>query len=87
MFIYSGPLCNEFLHQNIPQALPSLRSVQSIIMDEGRFRFDGLARHVHIADHNAPKIVSIGEDATSVIGRVDYDSETDRCVGFVLPVG
>ena len=31
-------------------------------------------------------MVSIGEDATRVIARADYDSETDRCVGFVLPV-
>jgi len=90
LFIYSGPLCYDFLHQNMPQALPSLRSVQNIIhsqykvMHEGTFRFSDLAKH--IANHNAPKIVSIGEDATRVIGRVDYDSETDRCVGFVLPV-
>jgi len=55
LFIYSGPLCYEFLHQNMSQALPSLRSVQSIIhkvMDEGKFRFNDLARH--IANHNAP---------------------------------
>ena len=39
-----------------------------------------------IKDHEAPNIVSIGEDATRVIGRIDYDSETDRCVGFVLPL-
>lgn len=38
----------------------------------------------HITHHNAPKIVPIGEDATRVIGRVDYDSETNRCVIFVL---
>jgi len=53
-------------------------------MDDGTLRFNDLAKH--IADDNAPKVVSIGEDATRVIGRVDYDSETDRCVGFVLPV-
>ena len=53
-------------------------------MDEGTFRFDDLFKH--ISDHNAPRIVSIGEDATRVIGRVDYDSETNRCVGFVLPL-
>ena len=35
--------------------------------------------------HKAPKVVSISEDATRVISRVDYDSETDHCVGFVLP--
>ena len=33
-----------------------------------------------------PNIVSISEDASRVIGRVDYDTETDCCVGFVLPV-
>lgn len=27
----------------------------------------------------------MAEDATKVIGRVDYDGETDKCVGFVLP--
>lgn len=48
------------------------------------FRFDELL--AHITHHNAPKIVPIGEDATGVIGRVDYDSETNRCVSFVLPL-
>ena len=31
--------------------------------------------------------MSISEDSTRVIGQVDYDTETDRCVGFVLPIG
>ena len=90
LFIYCGPLSYEFIHQNMCQALPSLRSVQQIIrsqykiMDEGTFRFDDLSKH--ITDYNAPRIVSIGEDATRVIGRVDYDSETNRCIGFVLPL-
>ena len=30
-------------------------------------------------------VVTVGEDATRVIARVEYDYETDRCVGFVLP--
>ena len=30
-------------------------------------------------------IVTIGEGATRLIARVEYDSETDRLVGFVLP--
>ena len=90
LFIYCGPLAYDFLHQNMSQGLPSLRTVQRIIhaqyktLHEGVFRFDELL--AHITDHNAPKIVSIGEDATRVIGRVDYDSETNRCVGFVLPL-
>ena len=31
LFIYCGPLAYEFLHQNMCQALPSLRTVQRII--------------------------------------------------------
>jgi len=63
--------------------------VQSVIhseyktIHEGVLRFDELRQHLD--QYNAPLLVSIGEDATRVIGRVDYDGETDRCVGFVLP--
>ena len=90
LFIYCGPLSYEFIHQNMHEALPSLRTVQRIIhaeyktLDEGMFRFDDLSRH--IVEYKATKVVSIGEDATRVITRVDYDPETDRCVGFVLPL-
>jgi len=30
-------------------------------------------------------VVAIAEDATHVIARADYDNESDRVVGFVLP--
>lgn len=30
-------------------------------------------------------VVKIGEDATCLVKRVDYDSKTDQLVGFVLP--
>lgn len=52
-------------------------------MHEGVFRFDEL--RWHLDQYNAPLCISIAEDATRVIGRVDYDGETDWCVGFVLP--
>ena len=90
LFIYAGPLAYEFMQQNMPQALPCLRTVQHIVhseykpISEGDFRFDDLLQH--IKQYNAPMIISVGEDATRVIARVEYDSETDRCVGFVLPL-
>ena len=40
----------------------------------------------HIAQYNTVNVVSIGEDATRIICRVEYDIRTDRCVGFVLPL-
>ena len=50
-------------------------------MNEGEFRFDGLA--AHIAKYNTTNIVPIGEDATRIICKVEYDSKTNR---FVLPL-
>ena len=90
LFIYAGPLAYEFLQSNLHQALPSLRTIQYVVhanyntIHEGEFRFDGLA--AHIAKHNTTNLVTIGEDATRIICRVEYDSKTDRCVGFVLPL-
>ena len=90
LFIYAGPLAYEFLQKNLHQALPSLRTVQRIVhtsydaLNEGKFRFDDLA--AHIAQYNTTRAVSIGENATRIICRVEYDIRTNRCVGFVLPL-
>ena len=89
LFVYSGPIAYNFIHKNIPECLPSLRTVQRLVHstytfhNEGVFQFKGLAEHLNL--YNATKIISISEDATRLIGRVDYDKETDKLVGFVLP--
>eukprot|EP00731_Ephydatia_muelleri_P026350 Em0018g450a len=73
----------------MPQALPSLRTVQRIVhheyevMNEGEFRFDQLANHIN--SYKCARVIVIGEDATRLVARVDYDPETNRLVGFVLP--
>ena len=90
LFILAGPLAYELIQQNMPEALPCIRTVQSAIhseyetIDEGVFRFNELRQHLD--QYDVPLCVSIAEDATRVVGRVDYDAETDRCVGFVLPL-
>ena len=78
------------VHQNMPKALPSLRTVQREVhneyqtIPEGYFQFDGLEKF--LTQHGiSNKVVSISEDATRIINRIDYDSESDRLVGFVLP--
>ena len=89
LFICCGPLAYHFLHQNIPEALPSLRTVQRIIstdympLHEGTFRYDELLAHIH--SYKAAEFVTVGEDATRLVSRVDYDNETNKLVGFVLP--
>ena len=79
----------ECIQKNMPEALPSIRTVQSQIqsqythIEEGVFRFHGLIQH--LLKHDASFIVAIAEDATRIIHKVEYDSATNRCVGFVLP--
>ena len=74
----------------MPEALPCLRTVQRMInseycnINEGEFRFDDLLKH--IALYKVPKVISVGEDATCLISKVQYDSETNRMVGFVYHV-
>lgn len=46
-------------------------------MDEGTFRFDDLSKHIA-----GQGLRVLGR---MQLGRVDYDSETNRCIGFVLP--
>lgn len=89
LFIYCGPVAYHFIHSNMPEALPSLRTVQRAVsseykpIHEGKFRFKELLEHLNA--YSSPKVVAIGEDATRVISRVEYDNETDKLVGFVLP--
>jgi len=45
--------------------------------------FDELLAHLN--SYGATKTIAIAEDATRVIARAQYDQETDRVVGFVLP--
>lgn len=89
LFILSGPMAYNFFCQNLPEALPCLRTVQRMVSSEyckinkGEFRFDDLLKHIDM--YKAPKVISVGEDATRVISKVQYDSDTNRMVGFVLP--
>ena len=79
-----------FIHRNLPEAIPSLRTIQRFVsndykpLHEGVFRFEELLSH--LSSYNACNVITIGEDATRLVSRVDYDSETDKLVGFVLPI-
>ena len=68
LFIFSGPIVYDFLHRNMPEAIPSLRTVQRVVaqeyqtLHEGVFRFDELLSHLD--SYNARKVITIGEDAS-----------------------
>jgi len=71
LLIYAGPLTYDFIQKNMPEALPSLCSVQRIIYSdykvfpEGCFKFDDLASN--IKEYKASTAIPIGEDASHVI--------------------
>lgn len=73
----------------MPYALPSLQTVQRFVaadycpIHEGCFRFDELLNHLNA--FKCQKFVSVAEDATRVIKKVQYDPKTNKLVGFVLP--
>ena len=89
LLLYAGPMAYNFIHSNIPVAIPSLRTVQRdlqadyCMLSEGDFRFNELINH--LKRYNAPPLVAISEDATRIISRVEYCSKTNRLVGFALP--
>ena len=87
LLFMAGP---ELLHQNMPEALPSLSLIRKEMrksyskLTEGEFRFDKLSAHLDA--YKSPRIISISEDATCIICRIEYDANGDKLVGFVLPV-
>ena len=71
----------EFIHRNLPEALSSLRTVETIVqcqyshIEEGVLRFDEAVEHLH--KHNLSFVVSVAEDATRIVKRVEYDPATN----------
>ena len=86
----AGPSVYDLFHKNMPLALPSLSTVRREIhksfnvIAEGCFQFDQLLDHLNA--YSAAKVICVSEDATRVVSRIEYDPNTDRLVGFVLPV-
>lgn len=86
----AGPSAYDLIHQNMPDALPSLSTIRKEMrksysdLVEGQFRFNKLSDHLDA--HKCPRIISISEDATRIIRHIDYDENSNKLVGFVLPV-
>ena len=90
LWLIVGPSAYKLLHANMPEALPFLSTVERdakkryTVPSEGEFQFDKLVAHLEA--YNAERIVTISEDATRVVTRVEYDDTSDKIVGFVLPL-
>lgn len=86
----AGPLAYQTLQKNLQSALPSLPSTNRYIslsnyrIVEGIPRYDELL--VYLNERKLPLVVNLSEDATRIVGKVQYDSSTNQLVGFVQPI-
>lgn len=90
VYYMGGRMMYEILHANLRNALPSISTINRFIeksrtkTEEADFDFDGLLQFLE--ERNLPKIVCISEDGTRITGKIEYDSKSNKVVGFVLPL-
>lgn len=86
----TGPLAYDTIQKNLEAALPSLSSTNRYIrkfnchVTEGVLRCDELK--VYLEERNLPLVVSLSEDGTRIVDRVQYCSVTNQLIGFVPPI-
>lgn len=88
--IIVGKLAYQTLQSNLEAALPSLPTVDRYIRSSHFQIIPGVLRTgellQYLNERNLPKMVSISEDMTRIINRVQYDSRTNQLYGFVEPI-
>lgn len=86
----AGPLAYDLIQKNLDCALPSLVSTNRYVQKSNCHITEGILRSqellLYLKERNLPLVVALSEDATRIIGRVQYDSKTNQIVGFALPV-
>lgn len=86
----SGPLAYETLQKNLPLALPALSSTNRYLLKNNCRPIEGILRSheldVFLEERKLEKVVSLSEDATRIIGRLQYDFKTNQITGFALPL-
>lgn len=86
----AGPLAYETIQKNLPCSLPSLSSTNRYIqksncrITEGVLRSEELLNFLN--ERKLEKAVTLSEDATRIVGQVQYNVKTNQITGFVLPI-
>lgn len=86
----SGPLAYETLQKNLPLALPSLSSTNRYLSNFHSRPIEAILRsyelNIFLEERELEKVISLSEDATRIVGRLQYDSKSNQITGFVLPL-
>jgi len=78
------------LHANLSNALLLISTLNKYLynkrwyIEEREIDFNDLVQH--LKERNASKIIWIAEDAICIMGKIEYDSRTNKVLGFVLPL-
>ncbi|CAF2109437.1 unnamed protein product [Rotaria magnacalcarata] len=89
LYILGGRTVVEFIRLNIPGFIPSLPSLRPMLQSSKYHFIEGVFQYDHLADFIKPfncKYAFCGEDSTSVVPKVSYDTLSDYFVGFTLPL-
>lgn len=85
-----GSLAYETIQKNLECALPSLTSTNRYIKSANCNVIEGILRSqellIYLKERNLPLVVSLSEDATRIIGRVQYGTTSNQLIGFTLPL-
>lgn len=86
----AGPLAYETIQKNLPCSLPALTSTNRYIQKSNCQVIEGVLRCKELLqflnERNLEKVVVISEDATRIVGQVQYNGKTNEITGFVLPI-
>ncbi|CAF2139424.1 unnamed protein product [Rotaria magnacalcarata] len=89
LLILGGRNVYEFVRLNLPGSIPSLTSLHLILTSskchfiEGEFQYERLKDYV---DWSQYSYAFCGEDSTSVVQKISYDTRSNCFVGFTLPL-
>lgn len=86
----AGPIAYETVQRNMPCALPSLSSTNRYLQKTECRVIESIVRSqellLFLNERNLEKYVVLSEDATRIVGRVQYDVKTNQIIGFVQPL-
>lgn len=84
-----GRLLYETLQTNLENYYPSITTLYRFIATQksnvvkGEYRFDTLK--MFLKERNLPMCVWVSEDRTHISSKIEYDTLSNKIVGFVLP--
>lgn len=88
--MFAGPKLYNFIHRNLEHALPSLPSANRYVQKTNCRVIEGIVRSEELIDfskqRNIEPIVALSEDATRIVGRIQYDIKINQIIGFALPI-